>query len=167
VIHQKIVNVILIFVLTCLVVIAIPNFSMLNAIGALDSVLTSDTFSHKDVNTMISHVTMNLSFISSASERNPTMINASNSTGKASEKLNVVTSVSPIANIIKNIGGNRIELEELVPEGINSHTFELVPSDAIKINNADLVIIDGLGLSRPTSKKLPKKHKIKILNCRY
>jgi ABC-type Zn uptake system ZnuABC Zn-binding protein ZnuA len=34
----------------------------------------------------------------------------------------------------------------LVPEDINSHTFELVPSDAIKINNANLVIIDGLGL---------------------
>lgn len=34
----------------------------------------------------------------------------------------------------------------LVPEGVNSHTFELVPSDVIKINNADLVIINGLGL---------------------
>lgn len=170
-IHQKIVNVILIFVLTCLVKITIPNFSMLNAIGALDSVLTSDTFSHKDVNTMISHVTMNLSFISSASERNPTMINTSNSTGKASEKLNVVTSVSPIANIIKNIGGNRIELEGLVPEGINSHTFELVPSDVIKINNADLVIIDGLGLetnieeiaiAKETQNKDPKLQVLKL-----
>jgi manganese/iron transport system substrate-binding protein len=62
------------------------------------------------------------------------------------EKLNVVTSVSPITNIIKNVGGDRIDLTGLVPEGINSHTFELVPSDVIKVNNADLVIIDGLGL---------------------
>jgi ABC-type Zn uptake system ZnuABC Zn-binding protein ZnuA len=158
-----------------------PNFFMLYAIGALDSVLTSDTFSHKDVNTMISRQTedsfsmlsfiviMNPSFISSASERNPTMINTSISTGKASEKLNVVTSVSPIANIIKNIGGNRIELEGLVPEGINSHTFELVPSDAIKINNADLVIIDGLGLetnieeiAKETQNKDPKLQVLKL-----
>jgi ABC-type Zn uptake system ZnuABC Zn-binding protein ZnuA len=143
--------------------IFIPNFSMLNAMGALDSALTSDIFSHKDANTMISQVTMNLSFISSASELSPRIINTSNSTGKASEKLNVVTSVSPIANIIKNIGGNRIELEGLVPEGINSNTFELVPSDAIKINNADLVIIDGLGLetnieeiAKETQNKDPK-----------
>jgi ABC-type Zn uptake system ZnuABC Zn-binding protein ZnuA len=61
-------------------------------------------------------------------------------------KLNIVTSVSPITNIVKNIGGDRIVLSGLVPEGVNSHTFELVPSDVIKVNNADLVIIDGLGL---------------------
>jgi ABC-type Zn uptake system ZnuABC Zn-binding protein ZnuA len=62
------------------------------------------------------------------------------------QKLNVVTSVSPITNIIKNIGGNKIDLTGLVPEGVNSHIFELVPSDVVKVNNADLVIIDGLGL---------------------
>ena len=62
------------------------------------------------------------------------------------EKLNVVTSVSPITNILKNVGGEKITLTGLVPEGVNSHTFELVPSDVVKVNNADLVIIDGLGL---------------------
>jgi ABC-type Zn uptake system ZnuABC Zn-binding protein ZnuA len=61
-------------------------------------------------------------------------------------KLSVVTSVSPITNIVKNIGGDKIDLTGLVPEGVNSHSFELVPSDVIKVNNADLVIIDGLGL---------------------
>jgi ABC-type Zn uptake system ZnuABC Zn-binding protein ZnuA len=64
----------------------------------------------------------------------------------ATRKLNVVTSVSPLTNIIKNIGGNKIDLTGLVPEGVNSHTFELVPSDVAKVNGADLVIIDGLGL---------------------
>lgn len=62
------------------------------------------------------------------------------------DELNVVTSVSPITNIVKNVGGERIDLVGLVPEGVNSHTFELVPSDIVKINAADLVIIDGLGL---------------------
>jgi ABC-type Zn uptake system ZnuABC Zn-binding protein ZnuA len=62
------------------------------------------------------------------------------------EKLNVVTSVSPITNIVKNVGGEKITLTGLIPEGVNSHTFELVPSDVVKVNDADLVIIDGLGL---------------------
>lgn len=62
------------------------------------------------------------------------------------KKLSVITSVSPITNIIKNVGGEKIELTGLVPEGVSSHTFELVPSDVVKINDADLVIIDGLGL---------------------
>ena len=34
------------------------------------------------------------------------------------DKLNVVTSVAPITNIVQNIGGNKIDLIGLVPEGI-------------------------------------------------
>ena len=62
------------------------------------------------------------------------------------DKLNVVTSVAPITNIVQNIGGNKINLIGLVPERINSHTFEMIPSDIIKINDADLIILDGLNL---------------------
>ena len=69
-----------------------------------------------------------------------------NNTQVIANKLNVVTSVAPLTNIVQNIGGDKINLIDLVPEGVNSHTFELVPSDAIKINDADLVIIDGLNL---------------------
>lgn len=61
-------------------------------------------------------------------------------------KLNVVTSVAPITNIVQNIGGQKINLNGLVSEGVDSHTFELIPSDLIKIDNADLIIINGLNL---------------------
>jgi ABC-type Zn uptake system ZnuABC Zn-binding protein ZnuA len=75
------------------------------------------------------------------------VVNNSDTTNTTlTKRLNVVTSVSPITNIIKNVGGQKITLTGLVPEGVNSHTFELVPSDVVKINDADLVIIDGLGL---------------------
>ena len=80
--------------------------------------------------------------VTTAAASNNTL--ASNAT--SIEKLNVVTSVSPITNIVKNVGGEKIILTGLIPEGVNSHTFELVPSDVVKVNNADLVIIDGLGL---------------------
>ena len=72
--------------------------------------------------------------------------NSSNQEVVQEDKLNVVTSVAPITNIVQNIGGDKINLVGLVPEGVNSHTFELIPSDTIKINDADLVIIDGLNL---------------------
>ena len=68
------------------------------------------------------------------------------------DKLNVVSSVAPITNIVQNIGGDKIDLVGLVPEGVNSHTFELKPSDTIKINDADLVIIDGLNLEANVEK---------------
>ena len=47
-------------------------------------------------------------------------------------KLNVVSTVSPVTNIIYNIGGDKIDLQGIVPEGVNSHTFEPAPSDSQK-----------------------------------
>ena len=76
----------------------------------------------------------------------------------SAKKLNVVTSVSPITNIVKNVGGDKIELTGLVPEGVNSHTFELVPSDVVKLNDADLVIIDGLGLETNVEDAVDEAH---------
>lgn len=80
-------------------------------------------------------------------------INSSGGESAAStpgNKLNVVTTVSPITNIIYNIGGDRINLSGIVPEGVNSHTFEPAPSDAQKLAQADLVFVNGLKLEEPT-----------------
>jgi ABC-type Zn uptake system ZnuABC Zn-binding protein ZnuA len=68
----------------------------------------------------------------------------------ASTKLNVVTTVAPITNIVYNIGGERIALTGIVPEGVNSHTFEPVPSDALLLARADLIVMNGLSLEEPT-----------------
>lgn len=64
-------------------------------------------------------------------------------------KINVVTSVSPITSLTENIGGTRIELRGLVPEGTNSHTFEPPVSDARTLARADLIIVNGLDLEEP------------------
>ncbi len=66
------------------------------------------------------------------------------------EKLKVVTTVSPITSIVENIGGDRIELEGVVPEGVNSHVFEPQPSLAKLLADADLIIANGLFLEQPT-----------------
>lgn len=73
------------------------------------------------------------------------------STG-ASGKLQVVTTVSPITNIVQNIAGDLVDVTGLVPEGTNSHTFEPAPSDARLLAEADVVIVNGLHLEEPTVK---------------
>lgn len=78
-----------------------------------------------------------------------TNFESSQTTFALNKTLNVVTSVSPITNIVKNVGGDKINLIGLVPEGVNSHTYEPVPSDIVKLGNADLVIINGLYLEDP------------------
>lgn len=90
-----------------------------------------------------------------------------NSVYAANKTLNVITSVSPITNIVKNIAGDKINLTGLVPEGVNSHTFEPVPSDIVKLSNADLVIINGLfledNMEKVVNESLKNKPDIQLL----
>jgi ABC-type Zn uptake system ZnuABC Zn-binding protein ZnuA len=65
-------------------------------------------------------------------------------------KVQVVTTVSPITNIVQNIGGELVQVTGIVPEGANSHTFEPAPSDARAFADADVVFINGLHLEEPT-----------------
>jgi manganese/iron transport system substrate-binding protein len=67
-----------------------------------------------------------------------------------SGRLKIVSTVSPLSNIVYNIGGDRIEVEGIVPEGVNSHTFEPAPSDAVKLAEADLIFMNGLNLELPS-----------------
>jgi ABC-type Zn uptake system ZnuABC Zn-binding protein ZnuA len=65
-------------------------------------------------------------------------------------RLRVVTTVSPITNLVQNVGGGRVEVAGIVPEGTNSHTFEPAPSDARVMAEADVVFVNGLHLEEPT-----------------
>jgi ABC-type Zn uptake system ZnuABC Zn-binding protein ZnuA len=67
-----------------------------------------------------------------------------------SDRLQVVTTVSPITNIVQNVGGVHVDVTGIVPEGTNSHTFEPAPSDAQAMADADIVFINGLHLEEPT-----------------
>jgi ABC-type Zn uptake system ZnuABC Zn-binding protein ZnuA len=62
----------------------------------------------------------------------------------------VVTTVSPITNIVQNVGGELVSVTGIVPEGTNSHTFEPAPSDARAMAEADVVFMNGLHLEEPT-----------------
>lgn len=65
-------------------------------------------------------------------------------------KLKVVATVSPITNIVENVAGDLVNLVGLVPEGVNSHTFEPAPSDAKLLREADIIFLNGLHLEEPT-----------------
>ena len=69
---------------------------------------------------------------------------------KPGEPLHVVTTVSPVTSIAENIGGSKVRITGVVPEGANSHTFEPAPSVAKTLAEADLLVINGLLLEEPT-----------------
>jgi len=74
-------------------------------------------------------------------------------TGTTQERRpNVLTTVAPLTNIVKNAGGPFIDLHGLIPGGMDSHTFEPMPSDVKYVAAADLIILNGLDLETPTEK---------------
>jgi ABC-type Zn uptake system ZnuABC Zn-binding protein ZnuA len=66
------------------------------------------------------------------------------------ERLQVVTTVSPITSIAANVIGEKAAITGVVPEGTNSHTFEPPPSAAAVLSKADVIFINGLKLEDPT-----------------
>ena len=72
------------------------------------------------------------------------------STQSGSATLDVVATVSPITSVVESIGGTRINLQGVVPEGVNSHTFEPAPAVAVALSGADLIFLNGLFLEEPT-----------------
>ena len=74
-------------------------------------------------------------------------------------KPNVVTTVSPITNMVQNIGGAYIRVTGIVPDGVDSHTFEPIPSDIKTLQAADLIVMNGLDLELPTLKLADKVKK--------
>ena len=56
----------------------------------------------------------------------------------------VVASASMIADIAKNIGGNHINIEMIVPIGGDPHLHEPTPDNVRLVANADIILINGL-----------------------
>jgi ABC-type Zn uptake system ZnuABC Zn-binding protein ZnuA len=65
-------------------------------------------------------------------------------------RLKVVATVAPHADLVRQIAGDRVDLVQMIPDGTDSHTYEPRPSDARFLQEADLVVLNGLHLETPT-----------------
>jgi ABC-type Zn uptake system ZnuABC Zn-binding protein ZnuA len=65
-------------------------------------------------------------------------------------RLQVATTVAPITSIVANVAGDRADVDGLIPEGVDSHTYEPKPSVAELFMTADIVFVNGLSLEGPT-----------------
>jgi zinc/manganese transport system substrate-binding protein len=61
------------------------------------------------------------------------------------EPLKVVTSFSILGDLVRNVGGNSIEVTTLVGPDSDAHVYSPTPADAKKIADAKLIIVNGLG----------------------
>lgn len=65
---------------------------------------------------------------------------------QAADRLNVVASFSILGDLVRNVGGNSVDVTTLVGPNSDPHVYEPTPADAKKIADARLVFVNGLGL---------------------
>ena len=63
-----------------------------------------------------------------------------------SGKINVITTLPLLADFAREIGGDRVEVNSLLPIGSDPHTWEPVPSDVQRVAEADIAFANGLDL---------------------
>lgn len=62
------------------------------------------------------------------------------------EKIKVVASFDAMKEITQAIGGNKVDVTTIIPEGIEPHDYELKTSDVQKLQEAKLFVYNGLGM---------------------
>ncbi len=60
--------------------------------------------------------------------------------------LQVIASIHPVADMIREVGGKHVDVITVVPPGANPHTFELKPSIVKTFGTAKVFFIIGAGL---------------------
>ncbi len=62
------------------------------------------------------------------------------------EKLPIAASIFPVADMVKQVGGDYVEVITIIPPGASPHTFELKPGVLKKISSVKIFFMIGAGL---------------------
>ncbi|MEO7853692.1 MAG: zinc ABC transporter substrate-binding protein, partial [Rubrivivax sp.] len=60
-------------------------------------------------------------------------------------RLRVVASFSVLADMVREVGGDAVEITALVGPDADAHVFEPSPADVQRVARADLVVVNGFG----------------------
>ncbi len=58
----------------------------------------------------------------------------------------VVTTTTILADLVRQVGGDRVDVVSLVPRGGEVHTFDPTPTDVQRVAGARIIVVNGLGL---------------------
>ena len=68
------------------------------------------------------------------------------------EKPYVLTTFTILADLARNVAGERLEVKSITKPGAEIHSYKFTPSDIVKTKGAKLILVNGLGLEAWISK---------------
>lgn len=80
---------------------------------------------------------------------------------KKSDEVDILVTIYPFKFILEEITKNELKIDVLLPASIDPHTYEMVPSDLIKVQKAELFIYGDKQLDGWAA-KLETKNKIQL-----
>lgn len=76
----------------------------------------------------------------------PEATNVVNPTKK--DKKVVLTTFTVLADMVRNVAGDKVTVESITKHGAEIHGYEVTPSDLVRAQSADIIFDNGLGLER-------------------
>lgn len=73
------------------------------------------------------------------------------------EKLRVVATTNILGDVVRNVGGDRIELATLLPVGADPHSYNATPADLRTLSDAHVIFIVGEGIEESLSAVLENR----------
>ena len=80
-------------------------------------------------------------------------------TTTAFSNITVTTTIYPLYSIAKEVGGDKIKLQNLIPFGVEAHGFDPTPADMAKLSKSDIFITSSDSME-PWKDKIVKSLKI-------
>lgn len=66
--------------------------------------------------------------------------------GTGEGKVKVATTIGMVADLVRQVGGERVEVEQLMGPGVDPHLYKPTSTDAGRLSNADVIFYSGLML---------------------
>ena len=74
----------------------------------------------------------------------------------AERTINIVTTTGMIADITKNVGGERVQVTALMGPGVDPHLYKASEGDVLRLQEADVVFYNGLHLEAQMGRVLER-----------
>lgn len=88
-------------------------------------------------------------------------------TENTNDKIDVMVSIEPLREFTEIIGGDKVDVKTMVPNGVEPHDFEPKTKDLLELNQSKIFVYNGLGMEHWIDQVLStvENKDVKIVNA--